>query len=93
MELVIITHTLIFEMADREYPYHICFTDDGEKYVEELNCKQRGFFADGKIKKCKVILAYEGDHVDQIKRIGLISFVKILRSETPVIALGINIVS
>ena len=79
-------------MPSRKYPYHICFTDDGEKYIENLNCS-RGYFADGKIKKCKVIFAFEGDHVSSIKRIGLISFVKLMKAETPMISLGINIVS
>ena len=87
------THTLIFEIPNRKQPYHICFTDDGEKYLENLKYGSHGFYADMNIKDCRVVFACKGDYVKGIKRMGLIGFMSAVRNETPLITLGLNILS
>ena len=74
------THTLIIEIDGRKYPYHVCFTDDGEKYLDDMN-----------VRRARVVRAFKGDYVKDIRRFGLINFMGFLENEDPIICIGVNI--
>jgi len=83
--------TIILLLPNKNY--HVCLTDDPEKYLDSRN-RVKGVFAHKNNKgKCKIIRAFKGDYQQKIRCFGAKKFCQCMNDEDHITQLFTNLFS